>query len=213
MSLLSRDTRGADDLEDHWKRNIRMKDVSRSRYRIYTALGLLCGAFLFGLMIVMPRMKGSHVNAFDFSPRGPTSCGPNPQEAQRLGCQFDLMQYSWVPSACFDAELTAEYVAMLEKRKLFHYFKPHEDTVENTIPRAELIQGEHELVYMNWEQHREHCAFMFRKLHRAMEAGGPIDSYIGEYHHTKHCLIILMETETDLKYLDTRTTMKYPRCE
>ncbi|KAK3056479.1 hypothetical protein LTR09_002986 [Extremus antarcticus] len=129
-------------------------------------------------------------------------CGTSPSEARRLGCQFDPMEYSWLPPPCYDAELVEDYLRLLERKTLNFYAKPDNDSVANIVPLAEILAGEHHTVYMTWDQHQEHCAYMFRKLHGALDAGGPVDGYIWAYKHTQHCLVILFDRSSDLVGLD-----------
>ncbi len=59
-------------------------------------------------------------------------------------------------------------------------------------------------VYVSMESTDAHCAYTWRKLHRAILRGTPIDSQIGEFKHTKHCSKALAIA---------RDAEKYPQCE
>lgn len=178
-------------------------------YAFTTLAGLLTLLLLFALSPWSPYQQIPR----DLVSRSRNPCGTSPSEARRLGCQFDPMEYSWLPPPCYDAELTEDYLRMLERRTLNFYAKPNNDSLSNIVPLSEILAGDHHTVYMNWYQHRQHCAYMFRKLHRAIIAGRPIDGYIWEYKHTHHCLVILSDTSMAPDLLETLTMMKYPDCE
>ena len=38
-------------------------------------------------------------------------CGSSPEEARRLGCQYDMLSNYWVPKACMDKEAVIDYQA------------------------------------------------------------------------------------------------------
>ena len=73
--------------------------------------------------------------------------------------------------------------------------------------------GEQDL-YVRWEHHLHHCAYMWSKLHRAVKRGGPIDEYIANYHHTIHCGKMLVDEHRlyDLEDINTIIKVKYPEC-
>lgn len=47
-----------------------------------------------------------------------------------------------------------------------------------------------------------HCAYMWRKLHRAVVRNGSIDGYIASYGHTNQCSTMLMSGELRLRGMD-----------
>lgn len=177
-------------------------------YAIATLAGLLSLLLLFTGPFGLGRPKGSsgHNNSLE------RPCGTSPADARRRGCHFDVMQYSWLPPPCYDAELVEDYLGRMEKKQLNFYAEPYNNSLANIIPLSDILTGDHRQVYMNWDQHRDHCSFMFRKLHRAFSAGGPIDGYIWRYKHTHHCLGVLEDTSMALDLIATQTTIKYPSC-
>lgn len=169
------------------------------------------------LLFLIPRSRAATSNPMDpalmwdhFAHLPPTSCGSTPSEAKALGCQFDIMTYAWQPSPCYDALLIEDFRDMLSRKKLGFY--EEKNNYSSPLDLTQIAKGEHEFVWMNWEHHRQHCAYMFRKLHRAMDAGRPVDGYIADYKHTDHCLKILMMRDIDPYLLETETGIKYPKC-
>lgn len=93
------------------------------------------------------------------------------------------------------------------------YYKQSESAaVENEIPLDEILQGDHEVVYANWHFHQTHCAYMWRKMQRAVEAGGPVDGYINTYKHTRHCAGIMLLENIEPDHIGTKVGIKYPVC-
>jgi hypothetical protein len=42
-------------------------------------------------------------------------------------------------------------------------------------------------------EHMVHCAFMILRLHKILERGGRIDHLTGNFGHTKHCVMMLLD--------------------
>jgi len=136
-------------------------------------------------------------------------CGSSPDEARRLGCHFDVMSFSWLPPQCFDRELVDDFLA----RKQWSYYQiPISHNVENEVPMANVSTGEIDHLFVTWEFHQVHCAYMVRKLHRALSSKRPLDGYIDNLAHTEHCTEVMMDRETDLNYIWTKIFVKYPSC-
>jgi hypothetical protein len=90
------------------------------------------------------------------------------------------MSFCWLPEDCYDAELTEDFFSARE----WEWFRDANGTVP--IPYEEAVAGVYDRLFVPWEYHKLHCAYMWKKLHRAVRSGGPMDSYIGNYTHTKH---------------------------
>lgn len=134
------------------------------------------------------------------------NCGSTPDEARRRGCIFDTISFSWSVPECYDAELVRE----LDALKTFRFFEDPEGRVG--VPMEEVEKGERSL-HVTWEHHLWHCAFMWRKLHRAALANKPIDSYIGNYAHTQHCgEVIIRSRDFKLDDINSVVPLKFPYC-
>ncbi|KAJ5113800.1 hypothetical protein N7456_002334 [Penicillium angulare] len=134
-------------------------------------------------------------------------CGNSPDEARRNGCRFDVISFSWLPPACFDAELVDGFLAT----RKWQWYRDSEMTT--TIPVAEVYEGQHESLYISWDYHFLHCTYMWMKMHRAVLHRCPVDGYIGNIHHTTHCSDLLLRQD-DFR-ASGKTTMiftKYPSC-
>jgi hypothetical protein len=136
------------------------------------------------------------------------TCGSSPKEARMNGCVFDPMSFTWHSPACHDGELSKEF----RESYHFRYFEDEHGTEEIQYDDVQL--GERDL-YASWEQHLVHCLYTWRQFHRAYHQRRPIDSYIGNYHHTHHCGDQIMEQikkPSDLAALNTLIKIKYTDC-
>lgn len=136
------------------------------------------------------------------------SCGNTTAEAKAAGCHFDLMSFAWLPDACFDGELMDEFLA--HPSGPWHWYSDTNKTTE--ISREEVNLGEYEELYVKWEYHLIHCTFMWKKMHRAVLQGRPIDDYIGSYGHTKHCEKGILDRTLALDDMNTGILLKFPGC-
>lgn len=133
-------------------------------------------------------------------------CGKTHDEALARGCQFDLMSFVWTPPACHDKELLEDFLSL---RNWTWY---HDIEGMHIADAAQVRQGIFEHLFVTWEYHKVHCAYMWRKLHRAMMSGSPVDGYIGISNHTRHCLSQLDRKGIDSQSVNTHIIQKFPAC-
>lgn len=184
----------------------------------FTHLGLttlLIGTALMSVLISGLGLHFLHLlapqSSTQDSPSGKEfgSCGSTPASARLANCSFDVMSFSWLPSACSDPELTTEFVAL----RNWTWWVDENQTA--SIPFKEVQKGGRSMLFVNREYHMYHCTYMWRKLHRGMQKG-VVDSYIGSYEHTGHCEMMLLGMEgkpvPDRNVTDTAILMKFPRC-
>ena len=119
-----------------------------------------------------------------------------------------MVSFAWHPPACFtadDADDEALFMGLRSWR--FHHENGSEIAIE------EVRRGELRVAFTDLEWHLTHCTFMWKKLHRALLAGGKVDSYVGDYTHTKHCEhMILQNVRHPEMRTETRVWVKYPTC-
>lgn len=135
------------------------------------------------------------------------NCGASRAEAIARKCAFDVMSFSWLPQGCYDADLTQQFLAMR------NWTWTTEEDGKLVVPFDEVIQGLHSELYVTWEYHIFHCAFAWRKFHRALESGVAVDSYLANVNHTHHCSETLMKgTQFDLQERNTIIRTKFVQC-
>ncbi|PYI05626.1 hypothetical protein BO78DRAFT_268746, partial [Aspergillus sclerotiicarbonarius CBS 121057] len=132
-------------------------------------------------------------------------CGGTPEEARRCGCNFDILTFCWVFEECDDIELTREFLE-LEDWKWFT-----ESGDNETVPREAAGAGETDL-FVSWGYHTTHCTYMYKKMHRAIMRGKPMDGHLGSYNHTEHCAWVLTSEGVPDTLVNTRAEVRYPSC-
>jgi hypothetical protein len=136
------------------------------------------------------------------------SCGDNPDTARSLNCSFDLLSFSWLPSQCYDSELTSQFL----QRYNWTWYRsktPEDSSTSQASPVSQTVAllGNETELYVSDEYHIVHCIYMWKKLHRGivveregLEPGSAsvawIDSYIGNFGHTDHCASYLLNWES-----------------
>lgn len=135
-------------------------------------------------------------------------CGSTAAEARSRGCIFDTISFAWLMPECYDAELVEQFSHIPYK---FDFFTSKDNGV--AYPWSEVQKGER-MMYVPWAHHLWHCGYLFKKMHRAIMAGKPVDSYIGNMTHTEHCmhLMIVENIEHDLTAVNTIMELKFPYC-
>jgi hypothetical protein len=178
---------------------------------------ILAGAIV-GSALTMFVTVQQHTSLLPYEPTGarqeplpePTaiSCGDNPDTARSLNCSFDLLSFSWLPSQCYDFQLTSTFLQRYNWT--WYRSKTSEDpSVNEPIPVSQTVAllGNETELYGSDEYHIIHCIYMWRKLHRGIEverdglepgsaSGAWIDSYMGNFMHTDHCSSFLLNWES-----------------
>ena len=174
-------------LEDS-ERETLPKDRRAGRNLLRYSLGIL--AVLVSLIIFI--IYSSHL-----FPRTELHCGNTTEEARSLGCEFDLLSYSWTPKQCFDRETALEFKEWLLSPDRFPRSWPFFEDRNNSqwVPdEAALSERVHILSYAPNEEHFGHCVFMMRRLHRINSGGaGRANSRIKRYKHTEHCTNTILD--------------------
>ncbi len=174
-------------------------------------LSLTCTGLFIALFNQPPYRSWASDNSEVHVRRRP--CGTTPAEARARGCHFDVMSFSWLPDACWDAALSAEF----DDEKPWKWWRYDEHGTLETISHEFVMTGEFTDVYVDQEYHVHHCIAMWKKLHRALLRGGQgaIDEYIGSYNHTLHCEEMLLEGEEpgmSLSVVNSVIRLKFPDC-
>ncbi|PVH73087.1 hypothetical protein DL98DRAFT_398522, partial [Cadophora sp. DSE1049] len=134
------------------------------------------------------------------------SCGTSSAEAVSLGCHFDVMSFAWLPQACFDGELSHQFLALRD----WEWFLDSEGT--HGVDMGSVLAGEYSQLYVTQEYHMYHCTYMWRKMHRAALRGAALDGYIGSMMHTEHCEQMLMDHESTIDETNTMIFTKFVEC-
>lgn len=134
------------------------------------------------------------------------SCGNSPAEALAAGCEFDVMSFAWSQQACFDRELMDDFLS----RKNWTWWVDEVDGVP--LGLLDVRKGQYSQLFVTWEYHLVHCTYMWKKMHRAIQSGRPLDSYIANIDHTIHCEMMLLDDTVDRGARNTIIGVKYPTC-
>ncbi|KAK5994537.1 hypothetical protein PT974_05015 [Cladobotryum mycophilum] len=136
----------------------------------------------------------------------PAQCGNSPTEAMEAGCRFDLMSFTWSRPQCFDGELVDEFLALQNWTWWLDAYGNQE------VPLETVALGVYSPLFVTWEYHLFHCTYMWRKMHRAVLNGAPLDSYVLNLDHTLHCGHMLLNRTAQLQERNTAIITKYPSC-
>lgn len=138
-------------------------------------------------------------------PVHPLDCGNSPSEALASGCSFDVMSFAWLPAACFDGELMNDFLSL---RNWVWY---RDQSGSETADPVAVARGQYDQLFVTQEYHMYHCTYMWRKMHRAVQRGLPLDGYIGSMGHTEHCEEMLVH-QAPLNSTNAIIVSKYVKC-
>lgn len=158
----------------------RLRAKRLGRIALFILTGLLFAAAFYLLGLYFPAVPVSN-RSYLFNTARTAHCGNTTAEAKANGCVIDLISGAWVHPACYDQELEKEF---LEYGDWKWYADPKGET---ELSEEFMRTTPPDPVWVSLAYHDAHCAFTWRKLHRAAMRGTPIDSQIGSYVHTNHC--------------------------
>ncbi|KAM3543791.1 hypothetical protein ARSEF1564_003344 [Beauveria bassiana] len=174
------------------------------KQKIYV-IGLVALPAVITLLIVL-QLAAKQAACHDALSPKQLECGSSRDEALQAGCIFDLMSFTWTHKDCHDADLEVEFLS----RRAWKWYLDREGTA--TADEKRVREGQFPSLHVTWEYHRLHCVYMMRKMARATEAERPLDSYIMDLGHTRHCLGQLEVQGTKLWSVNTEIRVKFPRC-
>ena len=158
------------------------------------------------IVLLIPWWFANHHRDHGESKIAASDCGMSAAEATQLGCKYDLMSFAWLPPACFDEELTQQFLG----EKTWEWYQ--DPSARSPVSQEEVSLGNFEHLYVKWEYHLYHCVYMWRKMTRALEREVPLDAYIGDPHHTTHCSLQLLNENMNRNATNTMIYTKFPQC-
>ncbi|KAL9109186.1 MAG: hypothetical protein Q9227_006111 [Pyrenula ochraceoflavens] len=173
---------------------------------------------LMSKMAVPP--SASAVEPFAADRKAKLDCGSTPSTARAAGCVFDILSFGWLPPACVDSELTAAFLAARDWKWFTSFHGPDDNSHTHTagdvaltpITTETMLTGEHD-AWVPWELQAVHCTFLWRKMHRAMLRGWPLEEGVASYNHTLDCQEMLWRGHwLGNDVVNTRIIRGYPRC-
>ncbi|KAJ8110874.1 hypothetical protein OPT61_g6392 [Boeremia exigua] len=134
---------------------------------IVVSASLTLGLLAFILVLAQRRHPGSTVSLWPTYQGGSQvleHCGNTPEEAQALGCVWDLMSFGWTHPRCFKPD---ESKMWLEKYGPWKWYYDLNATQE-IAPEDLTTTGR---VYTTQGYHVVHCLYIFKLLHMAVSHG------------------------------------------
>ncbi|MCJ1363531.1 hypothetical protein MMC16_002638 [Acarospora aff. strigata] len=142
---------------------------------------LLIGWSLFN--VTSHLWSTSHV-----SERTSCSCGNSIEEAKSLDCEYDTLASAWLPPACRDEELTAEFDrAGPEPDGSWVYYTDLSKSGTYSIDEVAALADRPIYYYNTKEWHVAHCTYNWRKAVRAHFTGVTLELRADTEDHVKHC--------------------------
>jgi hypothetical protein len=194
-----------DDMEDVTESPLITK--ARKEFRLLvTPLLVLVFITSFGGLVVYIKTKKPH--AISLKESQWKHCGNTSAEALANNCILDFIPGAWVPRACYDAELEEEFLSLQQ----WQWYADKESQHELSLEFIRETGGPNP-IFVSIEYHRQHCAYTWKKLHRAVVGQVPIDTHIGGYKHTIHCANALAASDPPVqaRFFEIFTSCKMPQ--
>ncbi|MCJ1396661.1 hypothetical protein MMC18_009553 [Xylographa bjoerkii] len=131
----------------------------------------------------------SHLwSTFHVKKRTSCSCGNSIEQAKSLNCAYDTLASAWLPPACRDEELTAEFDrAGPEPDGSWVYYTDLNKSGTYSIDEVAALVDKPIYYYNTKEWHIAHCTYNWRKAVRARFTGVTLELRSDTEEHVKHC--------------------------
>ncbi|KAK2002411.1 hypothetical protein LX36DRAFT_730298 [Colletotrichum falcatum] len=146
--------------------------------------------------------------------RSKSLCGASYEEAQSLGCAFDVYVNEWLPPSCYNREVaelsesnSSDLYPIAAGRNAFPVFwdsaMDEPASVKDVMLAAfdNVKNGYRIHFFLEWEYHRAHCLHLWRLILSAMQRVQQGERNVGLYYkaadpkHVWHCNKLIAEAD------------------
>jgi hypothetical protein len=127
----------------------------------------------------------------DLPARRSCSCGTSVATAKALGCKYDTLAASWLPDACRDDELAAQF-DVAGPAGNWTYWADKEQTREFNIEEVAMLPSTTGCFWATQRWHLLHCSYYWRKLYRSRTTGVQMEKHYDGIGHINHCEMMFL---------------------
>jgi hypothetical protein len=188
----------------------------KQRRRVFVVVGIvLCALLVLSIAQFILVIAHLHTSAHRYEePWNPLPCGLTPSTAAARGCHYSVILGDWLPPACYDAEMEAEYRS--KSSFTFYYSNASGTGPDLTRPLksySELAELPYPIItWSTWRYHMEHCLWSWYYLHRAIVMGRQVSENVASLNHTMHCMRMVMLEDQDFQAVITGAISGTPAC-
>ncbi|KAK1962191.1 hypothetical protein LY78DRAFT_643502 [Colletotrichum sublineola] len=189
----------------------RLCRLTTSPHLLYSIIILIILS-LYMIQLSNPERIRPHMRHVVGVNRSKYICGASQQEAQSLGCEFDVYVNEWLPASCYDRQVAevsesnlSDLYPIAAGRTTFPIFwdssMEEPASVEDVMLAAfiNIENGFSTHFYIAWEYHRAHCLHLWRLASSAMHRVQQGERNVGLYYkaadqeHVWHCNKLIAE--------------------
>lgn len=131
------------------------------------------------------------------------NCGETVEEAIANSCRYDSIAAAWLPPACRNDELLEQFeISGPNSDGSWTYYADKNKTQILSLEEVSMLPktGSHFFTTHQW--HLVHCAYYWKKMFLAAEAGTVIEARYNNLAHINHCEMMFLKRDA----LDTIVT-------
>ncbi|KAI1126441.1 hypothetical protein F5Y10DRAFT_267104 [Nemania abortiva] len=164
-------------------------------WRLVALIAILAFALIAFVAVAHRRPTQKHHGHYDESVVS-CDCGTSVAEARSMGCKYDTLAASWLPDACRDDELSAQFDQAGPNGTSWAYFADSKATMELSVEEvSRLPDSELNCFWVPQRWHLLHCTFYWKKLHRQRKTGVVLERHYNRIGHIEHCEMLLLSSE------------------
>ncbi|MCJ1261262.1 hypothetical protein MMC22_001126 [Lobaria immixta] len=116
------------------------------------------------------------------------SCGATVTEALERNCTFDPLTVQWLPQACLRAGADE-----FSEQEHWRYWTDQDGKHEIADLSRHAGPGDEHWYWTTGREHLTHCVYMLLRVAKVGQGGGRMDGMSGNYNHSVHCAMNLLE--------------------
>lgn len=122
------------------------------------------------------------------------TCGETLEEAHQRGCIFDSLTLTWLHPKC----TLHGHQEFLESsgNETWKFWQDNQGLVEYASYESLSLLPHGTMYHVTQGEHLNHCMWNVLRVHDALVNGKRLDAVTSQYHHSKHCLSMLVEQAT-----------------
>lgn len=124
------------------------------------------------------------------------NCGETIDEALANGCKYDSIAAAWLPVACRDDDLNAEFeLAGPNPDGSWPYYADQNKTRTLSLEEVSMLPNTGGHFFTTHQWHLVHCAYYWKKMYKAAETGVTIEKRYDSLIHINHCEMMFLKRD------------------
>ena len=163
-------------------------------------IGVVLAILISGAILAIKRPSTTRNISSHIRPENILDCGSTPDEARSFGCIFDVMDFSWTPTPCFNTTLSQIYFDFANSKGLQFW---NDSAMTKVLSNAHVQRGMHEYLFTTQLFHNIHCEYYIHRQSQLLHYGLPMNNLMRDKNYVLGCIQTIREDKDPQQRLFT----------